>query len=208
MSFFNWITGTAGYTAILAAFGLAVAAHFFAPRAWSALAWTIAFGVLGAAFVGQREITASVRIEAAEQATKRAEEARAVAETTDKLRTAVHAWRGAQTAFLSTLDDRITKEVSDAIAENNRRRSAVATGTVRVRYVAARCPSPSPDLPATAATGSVGDGTAVELDPKAGLDVLDLREALIKDRAKIDYLQGYVRKITEPVGLGLRAQPK
>ena len=138
MSFLNFLTGTAGYTAILAAFGLAVAAHFFAPRAWSALAWTIAFGVLGAAFVGQREITASVRIEAAEQAKQRADEARAVAEATDKLRTAVHAWRDAQTAFLSTLDARITKEVSDAVEENNRRRSAVAAGTVRVRYVAAR----------------------------------------------------------------------
>ena len=208
MSFFNWLTGTAGYTAILAAFGLAVAAHFFAPRAWSALAWTIAFGVLGAAFVGQREITASVRIEAAKQATKRAEEARAVAEANERLREAVHAWRGAQTTFLSTMDARITKEVSDALAENNRRRSAVATGTVRVRYVAARCPSPSPDLPATAATGSVGDGAGIELAPKAGLDVLDLREALIKDRAKIEYLQGYVRKITEPVpALGLRAPP-
>ena len=33
---------------------------------------------------------------------------------------------------------------------------------------------------------------------------LDLREALIRDRAKIDYLQGYIRKITEPVGLGLK----
>ncbi|MBK8667873.1 MAG: hypothetical protein IPN21_18790 [Burkholderiales bacterium] len=66
MGVLNFLTGTAGYTAILAAFGLAVAAHFVAPRAWSALAWTIAFGVLGAAFVGQREITASVRIEAAE----------------------------------------------------------------------------------------------------------------------------------------------
>ncbi|MBK8667872.1 MAG: lysis protein [Burkholderiales bacterium] len=54
------------------------------------------------------------------------------------------------------MDARITKEVSDAIAENNRRRAAVAAGTVRVRYLAARCPSP--DLPATAATGSVGDG--------------------------------------------------
>ena len=206
MSFLNWITGTAGYTAILAAFGLAVAAHFFAPRAWSALAWTIAFGVLGAAFVGQREVTASVRIEAAKQAKQRAEEARAVAEATDKLRTAVHAWRDAQTAFLSTMDARITKEVSDAIAENNRRRAAVAAGTVRVRYVAASCPSP--DLPATAATGSVGDGAGVELTPKAGLDVLDLREALIRDRAKIDYLQGYIRKITEPAGLGLRALPR
>ena len=206
MSFLNFFTGTLGYTAILGALALAVAAHFFAPRAWSALAWTVAFGLLGAAFVGQREITASVRIESAEQATKRAEEARAVAEATDKLRTAVHAWRGAQTAFLSTLDARITQEVTDALAENNRRRSAVAAGTVRVRYVAARCPSP--DLPATAATGSVGDGAGVELAPAAGLDVLDLREALIKDRAKIEYLQGYVRKITEPVGLGLRALPR
>ena len=205
MGILNFLTGTLGYTAILAAFGLAVAAHFFAPRAWSALAWTIAFGVLGAAFVGQREITASVRLEAAQQAQQRADEARAVAEANDKLREAVHAWRDAQTAFLSTLDTRINKEIADALAENNRRRSAVAAGTVRVRYVAARCPSP--DLPATAATGSVGDGAGVELAPAAGLDVLDLREALIRDRAKIEYLQGYVRKITEPVpALGLKGE--
>ena len=196
MSFLNFLTGTAGYTAILAAFGLAVAAHFVAPRAWSALAWTLAFGVLGAAFVGQREVTASVRIEAAKQAKQRAEEARAVAEATDKLRTAVHAWRDTQAAFLSNMDARITKEVSDAIAENNRRRAAVAAGTVRMRYIAARCPSP--DLPTTATTGSVGNGAGVELAPAAGLDVLDLREALIRDRAKIEYLQGYARAVAQP----------
>lgn len=202
MGFLSFLTGTLGYTAILGALALAVAAHFFAPRAWSALAWTMAFGVLGAAFVGGREITASVRIEAAEQAKQRADEARAVAEATDKLRTAVHAWRAAQAEHLSALDARITKEVSDAVEENNRR-AAVAAGTVRVRYVAARCPSP--DLPATAATGGVGDGAGIDLAPAAGLDVLDLREALIRDRAKIDYLQGYVRKITEPAPpLGLK----
>ena len=206
MGILNFLTGTAGYTAILGALALAVAAHFFAPRAWSALAWTVAFVLLGAAFVGQREITAGVRIEAAQQAQKRADEARAVAEANDALRRAVHEWRGAQSTFLSALDARITKEVSDALAENNRLKSPVAAGTVRVRYVAARCPSP--DLPATAATGSVGDGAGVELAPAAGLDVLDLREALIRDRAKIDYLQGYIRKITEPVGLGLRAPPR
>ena len=207
MGVLNFLTGTAGYTAILGALALAVAAHFFAPRTWSALAWTIAFGVLGAAFVGQREITANVRIEAAEQAKQRADEARAVAEATDKLRTAVHAWRTAQAEHLSTLDARITKEVSDALAENNRLKSPVASGTVRVRYVRAQCPNPSADLPATAATGSMGDGAGVELTPDAGLDVLLLREALIRDRAKIDYLQGYIRKITEPVpALGLKGE--
>ena len=61
MGFLNFLTGTLGYTAILAAFGLAVAAHFFAPRAWSALAWTIAGGVLGVVAAAKtdavREIT-------------------------------------------------------------------------------------------------------------------------------------------------------
>ena len=66
MGVLNFLTGTAGYTAILGALALAVAAHFFAPRAWSALAWTVAFGVLGAAFVGQREITASVQVKLAQ----------------------------------------------------------------------------------------------------------------------------------------------
>lgn len=66
MSFLNFLTGSLGYTAILGALALAVAAHFFAPRSWSALAWTIAFGVLGAAFVGQREITAGVQVKLAQ----------------------------------------------------------------------------------------------------------------------------------------------
>ncbi len=62
----NWLTGTAGYTAIFVAAGLAVLAHFFAPRAWSALAWALAFVLLGAAFVGQREITAGVQVKLAQ----------------------------------------------------------------------------------------------------------------------------------------------
>lgn len=205
MSFLNWLTGTAGYTAILAAFGLAVAAHFFAPRAWSALAWTIAFGVLGAAFVGQREITASVRIEAAEQARQRADEARAVAEATDKLRTAVYADRDARAAEAAALDQHVTRKVQDAVQENTRRLRAAAAGAVRVRYVAARCPDPGPDLPAAASPGSVGDGPGVELDRAAGQDVLVLRQALIEDQAKIEYLQGYVRALTaRQGGLGLK----
>lgn len=206
MGFVNWMAGTLGYSVILGALALAVAVHFFS-RTVSFVAWIAAFVLLSAAFVGQREITASVRIEAAQQAQKRADEARAVAEANDALRRAVHAWRATQSTFLSTLDARITKEVSDALAENNRLKSPVASGTVRVRYVRAQCPNPSADLPATASASGVGDGAGVELTPDAGLDVLLLREALIRDRAKIDYLQGYIRKITEPVpALGLKGE--
>ncbi len=49
MGALGFLTGTLGYTAILGALALAVAAHFFAPRTWSALAWTVAFGLLAAA---------------------------------------------------------------------------------------------------------------------------------------------------------------
>lgn len=66
MGFLSFLTGTLGYTAILGALALAVAAHFFAPRAWSALAWSVAFVLLGAAFVGQREITAGVQVKLAQ----------------------------------------------------------------------------------------------------------------------------------------------
>ena len=66
MGVLNFLTGTIGYTAILGALALAVAAHFFAPRAWSALAWALAFVLLGAAFVGQREITAGVQVKLAQ----------------------------------------------------------------------------------------------------------------------------------------------
>jgi hypothetical protein len=66
MGVLNFLTGTLGYTAILGALALAVAAHFFAPRAWSALAWSVAFVLLGAAFVGQREITAGVQVKLAQ----------------------------------------------------------------------------------------------------------------------------------------------
>ena len=101
---------------------------------------------------------------------------------------------------LSNMDARITKEVSDALAENNRRRAAVAAGTVRVRYIAARCPSP--DLP-TPPPPAAGDGAGVELASSGWFDVLDLREALIAT-APDRMPQATSRKITEPVGLGLK----
>ena len=70
MALMNWLTGAAGYVAIGVAFAIAVLAHFLAPKAGSALAWVIAFGLLAAAFVGQRELTAAEVI--AHQKTKTA----------------------------------------------------------------------------------------------------------------------------------------
>lgn len=202
----SWLLGTTGYAAILAGLALAVLAHFFAPRSWSALAWAIAFGLLSTAFVGQREVTAQIRVKHATEARQRAEEALAVSRANNRLKDAVHDWRQKQGALIADIDTRITKEVSDARKETEERMRGLIAGTVRVRYVKATCPSPGSDLSATPSPGGMGDGAGIELTPDAGRDVLVLRQALIEDRAKIEYLQGYVRSITQPVpALGLKA---
>ena len=147
MSFFNWLTGTAGYTAILVAFGLAVAAHFFAPRAWSALAWTIAFGVLGAAFVGQREITASVEVRLAEAKTENARLSAAYAQAEANARQqaleherAIAAKEQTLTATLETnaketrrVQATLTADRDRARAAERRLREQLATITSRYR---------------------------------------------------------------------------
>jgi hypothetical protein len=160
---------------------------------------------LGAALAGgvQQLRVANMQSEHAEyRATAAQAEADARAEALAAQK-ALYDQRDAHAAEIAEIESRLLKEKNDAVAENTRRMRAVAAGAVRVRYVAAQCPSP--DLPTAATPGSVGDGAGIELAPAAGLDVLDLREALIRDRAKIEYLQGYIRKITKPVGLGLRA---
>ena len=147
MGFLNFLTGTLGYTAILAAFGLAVAAHFFAPRAWSALAWTIAVGVLGAAFVGQREITASVEVRLAEAKTENARLSAAYAQAEANARQqaleherAIAAKEQALTATLETnaketrrVQATLTADRDRARAAERRLREQLATITSRYR---------------------------------------------------------------------------
>ena len=82
MGVLNFLTGTIGYTAIAVAVGLAVVAHFFAPRSWSALAWAVAFVLLGAAFVVQRELTAAERTAHAETRAQNADAWRKQADLT------------------------------------------------------------------------------------------------------------------------------
>ena len=60
--FFGFLTGLGGYGAIAFAAALLLASRIL-PIAWGAVAMTVAFGVLGATFVAQREITSSVRHE-------------------------------------------------------------------------------------------------------------------------------------------------
>ena len=174
MGFLSFLTGTLGYTAILAAFGLAVAAHFFAPRAWSALAWTIAFGVLGAAFVGQREITASVEVRLAEAKTENARLSAAYAQAEANARQqaleherAIAAKEQTLTATLETnaketrrVQATLTADRDRARAAERRLREQLATITSRYRTLDATGADSTPagkQSPAGDAIGVLAD---------------------------------------------------
>ena len=203
MGVLNFLTGTAGYTAILGALGLAVAAHFFAPRAWSALAWTIAFGVLGAAFVGQREITSAAQIKAQKAEAREQKLIGDVATARADGLAAVNLMAAARQQAVGELDSHFQKELSHAKSENARIRTAARAGAVVVRIPGASCPVGPGAVSATASAGRMGDA-AVQVDAQLREAVFDHREALIEAEKKIGYLQGYIRKITEPVGPGLK----
>lgn len=99
---------------------------------------------------------------------------------------------------LAGWDKSTTGKLTDAQQENERLRRLYGAADderkrLRIEVVVARN-----DATVSAATGSgsVGDATSVELSPAAGSAVWDLRKMMIEDRAKIDYLQGFIRTVT------------
>uniref|UniRef100_UPI0036DCBCCD lysis protein n=1 Tax=Photorhabdus sp. RM322S TaxID=3342825 RepID=UPI0036DCBCCD len=88
--------------------------------------------------------------------------------------------------FLSELDNQYTKELAHAKSEIDALRGDVAAGRKRLR-IAATC-----NQSEAGSSGSMGDATSVELTGEAGSTVLDIREGIINDQAKLRYLQDYV----------------
>ncbi|WP_420497819.1 lysis protein [Xenorhabdus khoisanae] len=85
-------------------------------------------------------------------------------------------------------DAKSLQELANAKTEIDTLRTDVAAGRRKLR-IKATCP-----VSETVTSGSVGATTAVELTGETGSTVLDIREGIINDRAKLRYLQDYVRK--------------
>ncbi|WP_099143532.1 lysis protein, partial [Xenorhabdus kozodoii] len=100
---------------------------------------------------------------------------------------AINASQQARIQQLHELDTQHTQELANAKTEIDTLRADVAAGRRKLR-IQATCP-----VSETVASGSVGDGTTVELSGEAGSAVLDIRAGIINDRAKLRYLQDYVR---------------
>lgn len=96
---------------------------------------------------------------------------------------------GEMLAERDAIDQRNTKELTDARTENERLRRAVGNGTGRL-YVSATCPA-SRSVSATAGTARVADGGRAELAADARPDYFTLRDQLVKSRQMIVGLQQY-----------------
>ncbi|MDE9483898.1 lysis protein [Xenorhabdus bovienii] len=87
---------------------------------------------------------------------------------------------------LAELDAKHLQELTNAKTEIDTLRADVAAGRRKLR-IKAICPV----LETTSSRGMV-DATTVELSGETGSTVLDIREGIINDLAKLRYLQDYV----------------
>ncbi|PTT69343.1 lysis protein [Pseudomonas sp. HMWF007] len=105
---------------------------------------------------------------------------------------------GEMLAERDAIDQRNTKELTDALTENKRLRRSVGDGTGRL-HVRAICPAAG-SVPAAAGTARVADAGRAELAADARPDYFTLRDQLALSRQMILGLQQYVR------GVCLRSQ--
>ncbi|SCZ55751.1 prophage endopeptidase [Photorhabdus luminescens] len=96
-------------------------------------------------------------------------------------------YQNSHITMLNELDVKHTKELANAKSENDALRDDVAAGRRRLR-IAATCP-----VCEATTSGGVGTTTTVELTGETGSTVLDIREGIINDRAKLRYLQDYIK---------------
>ncbi|CDM88190.1 lysis protein [Xenorhabdus bovienii] len=99
---------------------------------------------------------------------------------------AINATRQEHIRHLAELDAKHIRELDNAKSEIDTLRSDVAAGRRKLR-IKAVCP-----VRETTSSRGMVDATTVELTGETGSTVLDIREDIINDRAKLRYLQDYV----------------
>lgn len=162
------------------------------PRASELLALALAAS-LGLAGM-QTVRLASERAERMRTVAAHAQQLQRIAEATTKTVAAVQLAQRAHQWAVAAIDTQRTKELNDALAENDSLRAR----TVRLR-IPAICPgSSAPASLPGAATAPSMDAQAADLTAEAGQAVLDLRAALITERAQLLALQDYARQCSAP----------
>ena len=122
-----------------------------------------------------------------------AETLREIADKTAKASEAVRKYEAGVADQLADKDATHYKELTHAQSETDRLRACVAAGACGVRIItrSAACTAGG-GLPKDAGAGGVGDGS-IALDAATANRVLDLRESVQSDAAKLAYLRDYAQ---------------
>lgn len=120
-----------------------------------------------------------------------AETLREIADKTAKASEAVRKYEAGVAGQLADKDATHYKELTYAQSETDRLRACVAAGACGVRIItrSTACAADG-DVPQDAGAGGMGDG-ALALDADTAGRVLDLRESVQSDAAKLAYLREY-----------------
>ena len=94
---------------------------------------------------------------------------------------------------INTLTANHTRSLNERLAENSALRSDLAVAK-RMRLQGTNCPQPASGTN-NPSPGGLGDGTPVELSEETRLLVWDLREDLVRDLSKLEYLQAWAREV-------------
>ncbi|OTA18605.1 endopeptidase [Xenorhabdus beddingii] len=93
------------------------------------------------------------------------------------------------------LDEFYSGKLAHVIEENTALRADITAGHRRVQISAANLATCQLTQNRDPGTRSMGNGTQIELTAKAGRAIYDIRAGIIRDQAKLDYLQHYVRDV-------------
>ncbi|WP_074024566.1 lysis system i-spanin subunit Rz [Xenorhabdus eapokensis] len=93
------------------------------------------------------------------------------------------------------LDEYYSGKLAHVTEENAALRTDIIAGHRRVQIAAANLATCQLTQNRDTAPRRMGNGTQIELTAKAGRAIYDIRTGIIKDQAKLDYLQHYVRGV-------------
>lgn len=131
---------------------------------------------------------------------------RSIADKTAKASEAVRKYEAGVAELLADKDTQHYQELTHAKTETDRLRACISAGACGVRIITrtTACAAGGA-VPQDAGAGSMGDG-AIALDDAAAWRVLDLRESVQSDAAKLAYLREYAsacwRAGVEGAGVG------
>jgi hypothetical protein len=106
---------------------------------------------------------------------------------------AVRAYEHQAGLALAAADKKSTEDLNNAKAETQRLRDCVRAGTCGVRIVTRYADQPGSAGRADAAAGGLGND-AITLNAGVSERVLDLRDAIAEDQAKLGYFQQYAEQ--------------